>query len=194
MAVLVASSMLAVGPAGSKHGPVGLYSSYRGLVMSGYQGWFRAEGDGSGAGFRHYGNGDRFDATNSTIDFWPDVSEYEKTYETSFKNVDGSVARVFSSLDTSTTNLHFRWMRDYDVDGVVMQRFFGVARDRNLDKEGNIILRNALKASQENGRAIAVMYDLSGLKARGEDCSAIITDWKELVDQLKVTAQGENQT
>jgi hypothetical protein len=55
-------------------------------------------------------------------------------------------------------------------------------------------LEHALKASQKYNRAIAVMYDLSGLKAEGEDCSAIIQDWKELVDELKLTSQGTNQT
>jgi len=179
---------------GSKHGPAGLYPSYEGLVMAGYQGWFRTPGDGSDSGFTHYGRGDRFDESHCSIDMWPDVSEYEKTYETSFKYSNGTPARIFSSLDASTTDVHFRWMKEYGIDGVFMQRFFRVARSRDMNKEGNIILRNALEASKKNGRAIAVMYDLSGLKSSGEDCSAIITDWKELVDQMKITSQGENQT
>ena len=75
-----------------------------------------------------------------------------------------------------------------------MQRFFGVARSRDKNKSGNVILKNALAASRKYGRAIAVMYDLSGLRAQGEDCAAVITDWKELVDDLKVTNQGDGQT
>jgi len=180
--------------AGSKHGPVGRYPSYEGLVMAGYQGWFRAPGDGSGRGWGHFGRGRDFNEQRCTIDIWPDVSEYAKTYETSFKHQDGTSARVFSSLDASTTDLHFKWMRDYGVDGVFMQRFFGVARSRDMNKSGNVILKNALAASKKYGRAIAVMYDLSGLKARGEDSTAVIMDWKELVDELKVTNQGHNQT
>ena len=38
------------------------------------------------------------------------------------------------------------------------------------------------------------MYDLSGLKASGEDCASVMQDWKELVDELKITSQGTNQT
>lgn len=171
----------------SKHGPVGRYSSYEGLVMAGYQGWFRAPGDGDKRGWVHFGRGGKFDDSHCTIDIWPDVSEYAKTYETSFKHADGTSARVFSSLDARTTDLHFKWMRDYGLDGVFMQRFFGVARSRDMYKSGNIILKNALAASQKYGRAMGVMYDLSGLRAKGEDCSAIITDWKELIDELKVT-------
>ncbi|WP_236958955.1 glycoside hydrolase family 71/99-like protein [Joostella atrarenae] len=156
--------------------------------MAGYQGWFRAPGDGSGKQWGHYGANGKFDNTHNTIDFWPDVSAYEKTYETSFKFPDGTKAKVFSSLDKSTTDLHFKWMKQYGIDGVFMQRFFNVARDyKNSNKSEDIILRNAVNAAEKNGRAISVMYDLSGLKADGEDCSAIIEDWKKLVDRLKVT-------
>lgn len=178
----------------SKHAKSSNYLSYKGLVMAGYQGWFRAPNDGSKRGWGHYGRGNKFDFDNNTIDFWPDVSEYKKTYKTVFKHANGKSARVFSSVDKSTTDLHFKWMKQYSVDGVFMQRFFGVTRNhKNTNKPQDIILRNALNASKKNGRAIAVMYDLSGLKANGEDCSSIIEDWKMLVDELKVTNQGENQ-
>lgn len=178
-----------------KHGRTTKYKSYKGLVMAGYQGWFRAEGDGSDNGWVHYGRNGKFDTEHNTIDFWPEVSEYEKTYKTSFSYPDGKAAKVFSSLDKSTTELHFKWMREYGVDGVFMQRFFGVTRDyENSNKSQDIILKNALDAAKKNERAIAVMYDLSGLKADGEDCSSVIEDWKMLVDELKVTNQGEGQT
>ncbi|MCK4919951.1 MAG: xylosidase [Bacteroidales bacterium] len=177
----------------TKHGKTTQYPSYKGLTMCGYQGWFRAPGDGSGKEWGHYGRDGKFDKDHNTIDFWPEVSEYEKVYDTKFKYPDGSPAQVFSSVDKSTTDLHFRWMKEYGVDGVFMQRFFGVTRDKNINKSSNIILKNALDASNKYGRAIAVMYDLSGLKASGEDCSSVIEDWKSLVDELKVTDQGENQ-
>ncbi|MGK0253464.1 MAG: hypothetical protein ACI9OE_000934 [Mariniflexile sp.] len=178
----------------SKHGESGNYPTYKGLVMAGYQGWFRAPDDGANIGWGHYGVGQKFDFENNTIDFWPDVTEYKNTYTTVFKYPDGTNAEVFSSLDKSTTDLHFKWMKEYGVDGVFMQRFFGVTRNHtNSNKPQDIILRNALNAAKENNRAIAVMYDLSGLKADGEDCSSVIADWKMLVDELKVTNQGEHQ-
>lgn len=179
----------------TKHTKETKYPSYKGLIMAGYQGWFRAYGDGTDRGWGHYGRSGKFDAEHNTIDFWPDVSEYEKTYKTKFKNADGSTAHVFSSVDKSTTELHFKWMQEYGVDGVFMQRFFGVTRGyKNTNKPQDIILRNALEAAKKNERAIAVMYDLSGLKANGEDCSSVIEDWKMLVDELKVTQQGEGNT
>lgn len=178
----------------SKHGTTTKYPSYKGLVMAGYQGWFRAEGDELNSGWGHYGRGNRFDYDNNTIDFWPDVSEYEKTYRTSFQYPDGTYAEVFSSVDKSTVDLHFRWMEEYGVDGVFMQRFFRWTRDHHdSNKSQDIILRNSLEAAKRHGRAIAVMYDLSGIRV-GEDISSVIEDWKMLVDELKVTDQGPDQT
>lgn len=167
--------------AATKHSKTTRYPSYKGLVMAGYQGWFRAPEKNK-----------LFPNEESVrIDMWPDVSEYEKTYPTGLKHADGSAARFFSSTDKSTIDLHFKWMKEYGLDGVFMQRFFGAARPGN---ERNAVLKNAFKAASENERAIGIMYDLSGLKGSGEDCSRLIEDWKYLVDSLKVTNQEGAQT
>lgn len=155
--------------------------------MAGYQGWFRAQGDASGS--THYVYGDEH---HSGMDVWPDVSEYEKTYPTPFVQSDGQPARFFSSYDKSTVDLHFKWMQQYGVDGVFMQRFFDNTREGNGKKQASVILDHAMEAAGKYKRAIAVMYDLSGLHAKGEDCSSIIEDWKYLVDQLKVTSRKNN--
>jgi hypothetical protein len=195
LTVLIVLALVVQGYSQNKHGKNTKYPSYKGLIMAGYQGWFRAPGDGTNSGWGHYGKAGKFDFENNTIDFWPDVSEYKKTYKTSFKHSDGKAAEVFSSVDKSTTDLHFQWMKEYGLDGVFMQRFFGVARGYDdMNKPQDIILRNAIEAAVENERAIGVMYDLSGLKADGEDCSSVIEDWKRLVDELKVTNQGDDQT
>ena len=177
----------------SKHSNTSLHPSYRGLVMCGYQGWFRADGDGAGRGWTHYGAGGQFDPEHITIDFWPDVSEYEKTYPTQFDHSNGDTAHLFSSWDKSTIDLHFKWMKQYKISGAFMQRFFRVTHTAESRGTGRVILGHALEAAEKQGRAIAVMYDLSGLKPRGEDCSSVIQDWKELVDQLRVTSRGDQQ-
>jgi hypothetical protein len=125
---------------------------------------------------------------------WPDVSEYKKTYETPFKNSDSSTAKLFSSCDKSTVDLHFKWMKDYGIDGIFMQRFFSTAKENRKTSSSLAVLKNAVEAASVNERAIAIMYDLSGLKASGEDCSALIDDWKYLVDSLKVTNQKGTKT
>ncbi len=160
--------------AAGKHSDSTLYPTYKSLVMSGYQGWFRLP-EGGVMYEKH---------ENTRIDMWPDVSEYEKTYPTGFVHEDGSPARFFRSADKSTVDLHFKWMREYGVDGVFMQRFFNQA---NPDSNSTEVITHALSAAQKNERAIAIMYDLSGLKSKNQDCSSLIEDWKYLVDELKVT-------
>jgi hypothetical protein len=163
----------------NKHSKASKYLSYKGLAMAGYQGWFRAPKDGM-----LYP-----DENQVRIDMWPEVSEYEKTYPTGLKLADGSTARFFSSTDKSTVDLHFKWMKQYGVDGVFMQRFFNMTKPNGPRNRTTVVLKNAFEAASKYDRAIAVMYDLSGLKATGEDCSSIIEDWKYLVDSLKVTNQ-----
>lgn len=178
----------------SKHTKETSYPTYKELIMAGYQGWFRAPQDGAGQGYGHYGVGKQFDEQHCTIDLWPDVSEYEKTYETAFRHADGRTARVFSSVDKSTVDLHFKWMKEYGVDGVFVQRFFDYVRGDQKKSVSNRILSSALDAASKYNRAIAVMYDLSGLHQSNEDCSLIMEDWKRLVNDLKVTNQEGAKT
>jgi hypothetical protein len=173
----------------NKHSKTTLYPNYKGLIMAGYQGWFRAAGDGSNSKNFAYG-----DESQSRIDMWPDVAEYEKTYDTPFKLANGQPAKFFSSNDKSTVDLHFKWMQQYGVDGVFVQRFFGNTKKQNRTPQGTTVIRNAFEAASKYKRAVAVMYDLSGLSGNGEDCSSIIEDWKYLVDELKVTNQEGAKT
>jgi hypothetical protein len=168
----------------TKHSKTTQYPSYKGLVMAGYQGWFRVQKDG-----RMYP-----DENKIHIDMWPDVSEYEKTYPTGLKLADGSTAEFFNSSDKSTVDLHFKWMEEYGLDGVFMQRFFDTAKQGNQRSKTTVVLKHAFEAASKYERAIAVMYDLSGLNASGEDCSSIIDDWKYLVDSLHVTNQEGTKT
>jgi len=86
-------------------------------------------------------------------------------------------------------------MKQYGIDGVFMQRFFNYARLGSRQRKIYAdMLANALDAASKYNRAIAVEYDLSGLKASGEDCSMLIEDWKFLVDSIKVTNQKGKKT
>jgi len=108
--------------------------------MCGYQGWFRAPGDGANDGWGHYIARGKFDSEHVHLDFWPDTSEYTKTYPTALTNRDGTIARVFSSADQSTTDLHFKWMREYGIEGVFVQRFFGRLRTEGSRKKSRLVL------------------------------------------------------
>lgn len=162
------------------------FKSAEGLVMAGYQGWFNADEDGTGLGWKHYQKGKTFAPGSCTIDLWPDVSEYEKTYQTSFKFEDGSPAEVFSSHDKSTTELHFRWMQEYGLDGVYVQRFVTSIRGGKNRDNKNDILFNCVDAAEKYGRALCVMYDLSGMKP--EDVEVFKLDWNWLMDEKHITS------
>ena len=47
---------------------------------------------------------------------------------TGLKLPNGEGARFFCSDDESTVDTHFRWMKEYGLDGVFLQRFFEKSR------------------------------------------------------------------
>jgi glycoprotein endo-alpha-1,2-mannosidase len=191
--IVVLLTLMGIGAfAQSKHGKTSAFKSYKGLVMAGYQGWFNAPGDGAGRGWNHYLSHGKFEPGSTNIDVWPDVSEYKKTYKSPFKLADGSDAYLYSSYDASSTETHFKWMQQYGVDGVFVQRFIGDVQKPASRNHNDVVLGNALKYSEKYHRAISVMYDLSGMRAGGD--SLVIKDWKHLVDSLKLTNRGSKQT
>ena len=166
------------------------FKSIRNLVMAGYQGWFNTPEDGAGLGWKHFEKEKEFKPGKCTIDLWPDVSEYEKTYETAFKLPDETPAKVFSSYDASTTDLHIKWMKQYGIDGVFMQRFVVSIRNQKGKDNYNKILNNAVLSAEKYDRAICLMYDLSGMEAGEEDI--LIRDWKELCEKYKLVSRNNN--
>ena len=168
-------------------------STLHGKVMCGYQGWFTCEGDGSGFGWHHYGNRGGFQPGRCSIDLWPDVSELDddERHPTPFQHADGRTAYLFSSLNRKTVLRHFQWMHDYGIDGAFVQRFATNAlSQRHLDRV-NTVLAHCREGANQHGRAYAVMYDLSGLRAGQMD--RVIEDWKRLVDQMGITRNSSDK-
>ena len=181
-------------PARHKYSAASSFPSYKGLIMAGYQGWFNAPVDGADMGWNHYARGGKFEPGSCKIDLWPEVSEYAKKYETPFRLADGSPAYVFSSYDSQTVALHFKWMKDYGVDGVFIQRSVTALNNtRNLHHDDQV-LKNSLIASQQFHRAIAIMYDFSGMNEENKDYEVVIRDWKHLVDSFRLAGGGNRQT
>jgi hypothetical protein len=158
------------------------YTSYSNLVMAGYQGWFTAEGDGADRGWRHYGKRScgGFAPGCTSVDLWPDMKEYPRQYATPFSFLNGENAKLFSPIDPETVDLHFKWMREYGIDGVFMQRFVSEIKQTNPKGKAhfNKVLQNALNAANKYNKAICVMYDLSGCSSL--DVAYVQQDWEEL--------------
>lgn len=167
-----------------------MFTSYRGLVMAGYQGWFNAPGDNAGRGWYHYKGRDGFRPGSASVDMWPDVSEYKTTYKSPFVYADGSAACLPSSYDSTTVDTHFRWMSQYGIDGVFMQRFVSEIRNESGRRHFNRVLASAMTSANRHGRAISVMYDLSGMNA-GED-TVVISDIRRLAAEHSMMRHADN--
>ena len=158
-----------------------LHATLEGKVVTGYQGWFRAEGDASGLGWVHYGPGKRLAPDQCSFDLWPDLSELtpEERYPSPFTFADGRTADLFSSVHPVTVRRHFRWMKDYGLDGAMLQRFaVGLGRGRGAASL-DTVLRHCTAAANAEGRSLTVMYDLSGLTP--DKFPTVAADWRRLV-------------
>lgn len=169
-----------------KHNSKPRFNSYNKMVMTGYQGWFAAEGDSANIGWYHYAKDWKLNQKVSKFDMWPDTREYKKLYKTKINDITGKPAYLFSSNDASTSELHVKWMKDYGIDGAFIQRFFLALWDGT--REHHIkVLSDMMKYGDQYNRAMSVMYDVGGIKTE-DDADKIIEDWKFLVDSLKITS------
>ncbi len=167
-------------------------STLTGKVMCGYQGWFAVPTDAIARGWYHYNLNGLFQPGSCKIDLWPDVSDLDpdERYATSFRTADGSVAYVFSAQNRKTVVRHFKWMQDYGIDGVFVQRFASEVRGSGLTQFNNV-LENCRVGAKQYGRTFAVMYDLSGLKLG--QTSSVMNDWMMLVDSKQITKDSAYQ-
>lgn len=161
----------------------------KGKVLCGYQGWFRAPGDGVADRWVHWsGNANRVAADTLTVEMWPDMRDYpepERVPVEGMKHTDGSRACLFSSVRPAVVDVHFEWMRKYGIDGVFVQRFVnGLSDPNSLHATG--ALAYARNAANRTGRVFAITYDMSGTPT-DKLFDMIVTDWKFLVDEMKLT-------
>lgn len=152
--------------------------------MAGYQGWFNTPSDGADRGWYHYQKNNVFEPGNCSIDLWPDMKEYKVKYPTSFKLDQGETAYVFSSFDESTIDLHFKWMKDYGIDGVFLQRFIVTLKTESGRKHSYKVLKSVLSAAKKYDRVIAIMYDLSGMEDK--DYTILLNDWKSIENEFGI--------
>ena len=158
-----------------------------GKVLCGYQGWFNAEGDGANLGFHHWTKDEQTPRPgNARIDLWPDMSECgpDERFATELCSVAGKPAEVFSSFKQATVLRHFQWMRQYGIDGVMVQRFATPLMHANHLRHSNVVLNHCREGANRFGRTYAVMYDLSGLGPNS--MSVVMDDWRELRTRMRV--------
>lgn len=163
-------------------------TTLKGKVVTGYQGWFNCEGDGANLGWTHWARDANkpVGPNNVSVDLWPDLSDFpeDELYPTEFKFPNLRTAKLFSSYRRETVLRHFKWMREYGIDGAMVQRFANGLASPALRHHKDVVLANCREGANTEGRCYAVMYDLSGLKA-GE-VQVVIDDWKMLRAKMEI--------
>jgi uncharacterized protein (TIGR03437 family) len=163
-------------------------STLKGKVLLGYQGWFRCPGGGtSGTNWSHWTSSGAPTAASISIDMYPDLREFEPGEACAIPgmSVSGAPAYLFSSGNSKTVARHFRWMRHYGLDGVLVQRF--VSDIPGDYASGDVVLRNIMAAAAQYGRVFAIEYDISGANP-ATLLSVLQQDWNYLVNTLHVTS------
>jgi hypothetical protein len=159
-------------------------------LMFGYQGWFGCPDDGSPLeAWEHwFARGRVASARTLRVDMWPDVSELapEERCDTPLTLPGGAHAQLYSSFNARTVDRHFRWMREYHLPGVLLQRFTVSLERPAIAGFRDAVAQNVRSAAESNGRVFAVMYDISG-HPRETLVDDVERDWVHLVDSLRLT-------
>lgn len=167
-------------------------STLNGKVLAGYQGWFSCPGDGSPHNnWRSWSRG--VPAANTlTVDLYPDLRELDPDERClpSGMTIQGKPACLYSAWNRKTVLRHFKWMQQYGIDGVLVQRFVGSIADKRAT--GDVVLRNVIAGAEKYGRTFAIEYDISGGNPE-TFTKTLQDDWKYLVDDLKVTSSPNYQ-
>lgn len=164
---------------------------FKDLVFAGYQGWFAAPGDRSLKRWSHWNGDDRPKNGAVTFELYPDVREYAAgdLFASGLAPLrGGGVSRLFASARPGVLDLHFRWMRDYGIDGVALQRFVRAVPDRATRVWRNDVAARLRQAAQKHGRHFYVMYDISGAHPK-KWVETLQWDWaQQLENKLALTS------
>jgi hypothetical protein len=164
-------------------------STLDGKVMTGCQAWFRCPGDVADLGWRHWCEKKIFEPATVHTDFWPDMSAYgsiRKYPAPGFTDADGNQSYCYSACDPAVVQLHFEWMRDYDIDGAWVQHFVvslpGQPGESAATSHAKVI-EYVIASAQKTGRIWALSYDLGGAGGTPEEVLEVVkSDLQKMVD------------
>ncbi|MBE6758390.1 MAG: hypothetical protein E7552_07605 [Ruminococcaceae bacterium] len=140
-----------------------------GRSVAGYQLWF-----GSSDCWRHWSpNRETPSDTNYRTEMFPDCEDYpaEALHDTAFSPYpSGEPVRLFDSYAPATIDTHMRWLKEYGIDGVGVQRFFDGTSAEYRSEDTH--LAEIMRAAEWHGRLVYMMYDTSGYGRGGEGALA----------------------
>ncbi len=167
-------------------------STLNGKVLLGYQGWFNCPSDPPPHNNWRSWSRSVPAADTLTVDLYPDLRELEPDERCTVPGmtIQGKPAYLFSAWNPKTVARHFQWMKQYGLDGVLVQRFVGSIADK--EKTGDVVLKNVIAGAEATGRTFAIEYDISGGKP-DTFAQQLKDDWMYLVDVLHVTSNPQYQ-
>lgn len=143
-------------------------AEFKDLIFAGYQGWFATPGDGVLNHWNHYTHGNTIPAADDKIkfDIYPDLREYSPadlapTLLGPLGN--GTPARLFSSAKEGVVDVHFRWMKQYGIDGIALQRFLVDIQDPPYRVFRNHVTELVMKKAEKYQRHFYITYDITGM-------------------------------
>lgn len=162
------------------------YSEFTGKSVAGYQAWFKT--GTTATGWVHWSSGTPPAQYKTNFEIYPDVSEYldADLAPTALANLgNNQPSKLFNSPNQGVIDTHFKWMKEYGIDGAAVQLF--------ITNIGNAIIKspasvaNKIKESAEsNQRIFYICYDISGGNVDTWD-DTIIFDWVYNVEQNDLT-------
>jgi hypothetical protein len=117
---------------------------------------------------------------------YPDLTEFDPADLCAVPGmtIRGKQAYLYSAWNPKVVDTHFRWMKEYGLDGVLAQRFVSAIPRRR--PSGDVVLKNIMEAARVHGRVFALEYDVTGSPS-DVYFKAMQEDWKYLVEELKIT-------
>ena len=163
-------------------------STIQNKVLAGYQGW-----DAARSTWDHWSKDGRApnpSSKNEHFEMVPQMWEYPKgaLRDTGFKyNGNGSTVPLYENAADGVVDLHFRWMADYGLDGVLLQRFISeCTKPGPALTQRNLILHQVNAAAAKHGRTYAMMWDMSGASAQWD--TDIKNDFRAYVQNYTASA------
>jgi hypothetical protein len=153
----------------------------KGKIVAGYQAWFRASGN-LDDGWIHWSRKQAPGVSKPTFEIFPDTREYPENvlHPSGYPRLgDGRESRLFSSRTPEVIDLHFSWAREYGIDCLALQRFYGETVHAREGSPYSIDhLKHIQRAAEKHGRLFYIMYDFSGAARHGESViEGCANDW-----------------
>ena len=124
-------------------------STIKNKVFAGYQGWADT------SHWKHWFVDDKPDTSHYHFEMVPTMDEYPEHSKrtTSVKYTTGKTLSLYDNTASGVVDLHFKWMQDYGLDGILLSRFSASGHD-------NKILSQVDAAADKYGRIYGVEWDI----------------------------------